>query len=117
MILLKFSLLDWLIIAILVYSIVVSWFKGFIREVLGLITVLAAVLLGAWFYGGVGRLFKDVVRSENIALFFGFSLIFVVTLLAGFVVIWLIAKFMKFSKLQWGDRLLGAAFGFFCGLV
>jgi len=117
MIIFKLSLLDWLLLAIVVYSIAVSWFKGFIREVLGLITVLAAVLLGAWFYRGVGRLFKDVVRNENIALFFGFSLIFVVTLVAGFVVIWLIAKFMKFAKLQWADRLLGAAFGFIRGWV
>jgi membrane protein required for colicin V production len=117
MILFKFSLLDWLLIAILVYSIAISWFKGFVREVLGLITVLVAVLLAAWFYRGVGRLFKDVVRTENIALFFGFSLIFVMTLVAGFVVIWLVTKFMKFAKLQWADRLLGAAFGFIRGWV
>jgi membrane protein required for colicin V production len=117
MILFKFSLLDWLLLAILVYSIAVSWFKGFVREVLGLITVLVGVLLAAWFYRGVGRLFKDVVRTENIALFFGFSLIFVMTLVAGFVVIWLVTKFMKFAKLQWADRLLGAAFGFIRGWV
>jgi membrane protein required for colicin V production len=117
MILFKFSLLDWLLLAILVYSIAISWFKGFVREVLGLITVLLAVLLAAWFYRGVGRLFKDVVRTENIALFFGFSLIFVMTLVAGFVVIWLVTKFMKFAKLQWADRLLGAAFGFIRGWV
>ena len=115
MILFKFSLLDWFLLAILVYSIAVSWFKGFVREVLGLITVLVGVLLAAWFYRGVGRLFKDVVRTENIALFFGFSLIFVMTLVAGFVVIWLVTKFMKFAKLQWADRLLGAAFGFIRG--
>ena len=115
MILFKFSLLDWLLLAILVYSIAISWFKGFVREVLGLITVLVGVLLAAWFYRGVGRLFKDVVRTENIALFFGFSLIFVMTLVAGFVVIWLVTKFMKFAKLQWADRLLGAAFGFIRG--
>src|SRR5512138_3238142 len=106
MIIFKFSLIDWLFIAILIYSIAVSWFKGFIREVLGLITVLAAVLLAAWFYSGVGRLFKDVVRTENIALFLGFSLIFVMTLLVGFITIWLITKFMKFAKVQWADRLL-----------
>lgn len=117
MILFKFSLLDWLLLAILVYSIAISWFKGFVREVLGLITVLVGVLLAAWFYRGVGRLFKDVVRTENIALFFGFSLIFVMTLVAGFVVIWLVTKFMKFAKLQWADRLLGAAFGFIRGWV
>ena len=117
MIIFKFSLLDWLLVAILVYSIAVSWFKGFIREVLGLITVLAAVLLAAWFCRGVGGLFKDVVRTENIALFLGFSLIFVMTLLVGFVTIWLIAKFMKFAKVEWADRLLGAAFGFIRGWV
>jgi len=117
MIIFKFSLIDWLLIAVLVYSIAISWFKGFIREVLGLITILAAVLLAAWFYRGVGRLFKDVVRTENIALFLGFSLIFVMTLLVGFMTIWLITKFMKFAKVQWADRLLGAAFGFIRGWV
>ena len=115
---LKFSLLDWIILAILVYSVVASWFKGFVREILGLITVLAAVLSASWFYRGVGAtFFKDVVRTENLALFFGFSVIFLVTLVAGFVVIWLVTKFMKFAKLQWADRLLGAAFGFIRGWV
>jgi len=117
MIIFKFSLIDWLLIAVLVYSIAISWFKGFIREVLGLITILAAVLLAAWFYRGVGRLFKDVVRTENIALFLGFSLIFVVTVVAGFIITWLITRFIKFAQLQWADRLLGAAFGFIRGWV
>ena len=115
MIMFKFSFLDWILLAILVYSIVISWFKGFIREVLGLITVLAGVFLAAWCYRGVGGLLKDVVRTENLALFLGFSVIFLVTLIAGFVIIWLITKFMKFTKLQWADRLLGAAFGFIRG--
>ena len=43
MIIFRFSLLDWIILAILMYSIAVSWYKGFVREVFGLITVLAAV--------------------------------------------------------------------------
>ena len=109
------SLLDLLIIAVLVSSIAISWFKGFAREILGLITVLAGVLLAAWFYRWVGALFKDVVRTENIALFLGFSLIFVVTLLAGFFITWLVTRFVKFAKLQWADRLLGAAFGLIRG--
>jgi membrane protein required for colicin V production len=115
MIIFNFSLVDWFIVAILVYSVVISCFKGFIRQVLGLITVVAGVLLAAWFYRAVGALFKDVVRTENIALFLGFTLIFLVTLLAGFIAIWLATRFMKFAKLQWADRLLGAAFGFIRG--
>ena len=115
MIIFKFSLLDWLILVLLVYSIAISWFKGFVREAMGVGTVVAGLLLAAWFYRPVGGLFKDVVRTENLALFLGFSVIFLVTLLAGFVIIWLIAKFMKFARVQWADRLLGAAFGFIRG--
>ena len=111
------TILDLLLIAILGYSIVIAWLKGFVREVFGLITVLAGVLLAAWFHRSFAGLFKDVVRTENLALFFGFSVIFLATLVAGFVTIWLIARFVKFAKLQWADRLLGAAFGFIRGWV
>ena len=111
------SVLDWILIAILVYCIVTSWLKGFTREVLGLITIVAGVLLAGWFYRGIAGLFKDVVRTENFALFLGFSVIFLMTLVVGFVIIWLITKFMKFAKLQWADRMLGAAFGFIRGWV
>ena len=111
------SALDWLLLIILVYSITTSWFKGFFREVFGLITVVVAGLLAGWFYESVAALFKDVVRTENFALFLGFSVIFLATLVAGFVIIWLVTKFMKFAKLQWADRMLGAAFGFIRGWV
>ena len=91
--------------------------KGFVREVFGLIALAIGVLLASWFHPWAARLFKDVVRTENLALFLGFSVIFVVTLVAGVVIIWLITKFMKFAKLQWADRVLGAAFGFIRGWV
>jgi len=107
----NFTLLDLLVIAIVAFSIVMSAMKGFVKEVFGLVTVLAAILLSAWTYRRASGLFKDVVKTENLALFFGFSVVFVATLLAGFLVIWLITKLMKFAKLQWFDRLLGAAFG------
>src|SRR2546422_11125929 len=115
MIIFKFSLLDWLIVAVLVYSVAMSWFKGFIREVMALIAVILGVLLAAWFYRLIGAMLKDVVRTENIALFLGFSLIFLVTLSAGFLITWLVTRFVKFAKLLWADRLLGAAFGFIRG--
>ena len=114
---LNFSMLAWLIIAILVYSIVSSAIQGFVRETLGLATVLVAALLAAWFYRSVATLFKDVVRTENLALFFGFSLIFVGTVVVGLLITWLITRFMKFAKLEWADRLLGAAFGLIRGWV
>ena len=115
MLILHFSLLDFVILGILAYSTAIAWLKGFVREVFGLITVGTAGLLAAWFYSDAASMFKNVVRTENIALFLGFSVIFLVTLIAGFVTIWLVTRFMKFAKIEWADRLLGAAFGFIRG--
>lgn len=115
LLILRVGLLDVVLLAILVYSTAVAFLKGFVREVFGLITVAAAVLIASWFYSNVAGMFKDVVRTENLALFLGFSVIFLVILIAGFVAIWLATRFMKFAKVQWADRMLGAAFGFIRG--
>lgn len=108
-------MLDILILTILVYSIVRSVMRGFVREIYIVTAVLVGSLLAGWLYRPVGNLFKDVVRTENLALFLGFSLIFLGTLLVGAVITWLVTRFMKLAKLQWADRLLGAAFGFIRG--
>ena len=89
--------------------------RGFVREIYIVSAVLVGSILSAWLYRPVGNLFKDVVRTENVALFLGFSLIFVGTLVVGAAVTYLINRFMKRAKLQWADRLLGAAFGFIRG--
>ena len=99
-------MLDIFIILILAYSVAMAAYKGFVREVLGLITVVSAGLIASWTYRGVAGMFKDVVRTENLALFWGFSVIFLATVIAGFAIIWLINRFMKFAKVEWADRLL-----------
>src|SRR5262245_35282154 len=113
----KFSLLDWAVLAILVYSIVISFMRGFVREIFRLASVVVALLLAAWFYRAIASLFKDVVKTENIALFLGFSIVFLGTLFVGLLVTWLITKFVKLAQIQWFDRCLGAAFGFIRGWV
>ena len=75
----------------------------------------AAFLLAAWFYPTAAAIFKDVVLTENLALFCGFSIIFLGTLVAGLLFAWVVSKFVKAAKLQWFDRLLGALFGFVRG--
>lgn len=109
------NLLDILVGIILVVSVVLSVMKGFVREILGIISILAAFLLGSWLYTPAASLFKDVVKTENFALFLGFATVFLGTLLAGAAAIWVAQKILKFAKLQWFDRVLGAAFGFIRG--
>jgi len=110
-----FSLIDWSIVLIVLISVVLAAVKGFIRELVGMGSVVLAFLLAAWFYPAAAALFKDVVLTENLALFCGFSIIFLGTLVAGLLFAWIVSKFVKAAKLQWFDRLLGALFGFVRG--
>jgi len=110
-----FTIIDWFVLIILLASIVFAFLKGFVRELIGLASIVLAFLLAAWFYTAASSLFKDVVKTENLALFCGFSIVFLGTLIAGFLVAWLISTFMKFAKLQWFDRCLGALFGLIRG--
>ena len=111
------NLLDVTVVVVLGVSIALAFRKGFLKELLGLGSLVAGFLLGAWFYRPASRPFKGVVKSENIALFLGFFVVFLGTLLVGVFAIWLAQKLLKFAKIQWFDRLLGAAFGFIRGWV
>jgi membrane protein required for colicin V production len=110
-----FNILDWVVLAILLWSIVTSVMRGFVREVLGLATIVAGLLVASWFHGRIAPLVEALVRTENQALLVSFAGLFLLTLLAGFGAIRLIRKFVKFARVEWVDRLLGGAFGFVRG--
>ena len=113
----NFNLLDWVVLTILVLSVAFSLMKGFVRELMGILSLVAAIFFGVWFYRAAAAPLKEVVKTENIALFLGFVIVFLGTLLVGALVIWALQKLIKFAKIQWFDRLLGAAFGFIRGWI
>ena len=106
-----YTFVDWLILVIVLASIVFAALKGFTRELIGVGSMLLAFILASWFYSSAAAPFKDVVKTENLALFLGFSIVFLGTLIAGGLVAWLVSTFMKLARLQWFDRCLGALFG------
>ena len=53
--------------------------KGFVREILWIVTLLSGIVLAGLFYHRTAPLFKDFVKTENLALFVAFSAIFVAT--------------------------------------
>jgi membrane protein required for colicin V production len=113
----SWNALDWILVLVLLVSIVLSVIKGFLKELLGLGSLVLGFLLGAWFYRPAAGIFKGVVKSENVALFCGFFVVFLGTLLVGSLAIYVAQKLLKFAHIQWVDRLLGAAFGFIRGWV
>jgi membrane protein required for colicin V production len=109
--------LDLVLILILGVSVLTSLRKGLSREVIGLVSVVAALLLAVWLYGTAGSLVAPYVSSPSVAHFIGFALIFVGVLLLGGVISYVVGRFLKVTGLSIFDHLLGAVFGLVRGVL
>jgi membrane protein required for colicin V production len=109
--------LDVLVLIIVGVSLLASVKKGLSRELIGLAAVIAAVVLGAWFYGTAGSYVMPYVSSPSIANFIGFVVVFSVVLAAGGIVGYIAGRILKLTGLSLFDRILGAAFGIVRGIL
>lgn len=109
--------LDWLIVAIILFSGLVAASQGFMHEVFSLAGVVAGYLLAAWGYRQVAQWYAPYVKTAWVADLCGFlTIFFVVVLLAGGI--GRIARFgMKEAGLRWFDRVLGGMFGLLRGVL
>jgi membrane protein required for colicin V production len=109
--------LDIVLAIILAVSVARSFRKGLSREVIGLVSVVLALLLGIWFYGTAGAYLRPLVSSPVAANFAGFWVVFCGVMLLGGLVSFTVGKFLRVTGLSIIDRALGAAFGLARGIV
>lgn len=109
--------LDWVLTAIVVISIVTAALKGFIRELIALATLVAALVIAALGYTWAAAWFEDLTRSHSIALGVGFLALFLGTMIVGALASVAAKKLIQKAGLQTFDRFLGAVFGLIRGLV
>ena len=109
--------LDYVLLAIVLVSVVLSVRKGFSREVIGLAAALAALVLGMWFYGLAGSFLIPYVSSPRVANLIGFLLVVFAVLILGAMLGWIVSRFLRTVGLSFFDRLLGAGFGLVRGLL
>jgi membrane protein required for colicin V production len=103
--------LDIVLLIIVAASVITSFRKGLSREVIGLASVVIALVAGTWFYGTVGSFFAPYTSSRALANFAGFFVVFCVVALLGSLVSFAAGKFLKVTGLSFFDHLLGAGFG------
>lgn len=111
------TLLDLLLAAIVLGSVVAGYLSGFTRAALGLIATFAGVLLGFWFYDVPAKWFRGYVEQEIVANLLGFLTVFFVAVLAGALAGRLFSAMFKAVGLRFIDRLAGAAFGLVRGAL
>src|SRR5690242_20316105 len=109
--------LDVVLVLILLLSIVTSFRQGLTREIIKLVSVVLAILLGIWLYGFVGAHLLPYLSSPAIAHFAGFAIVFCGVLWTGSLVSFIVGKFLKVTGLSLFDHVLGAGFGFVRGVL
>lgn len=111
------NVLDWVVLAIVLISVLLAVAQGFFFEVISLAGTVLGYLLAAWGYGRLAPWFLPYVKTPAIADLAAFLTIFLaIVLLAGAtarIVRWAIRE----VGLRWVDRFLGGAFGLVRGLI
>ena len=109
--------LDLVLLILLLVSAVTAFSKGITREVIGLISVVGALLLSSWLYGVVGGYLQPYLNSRSTANLCGFLLVFLGVMILGALIGAVIAKLLRITGLSFVDRLLGLAFGVARGVL
>lgn len=102
---------DYAILAIIALSAIVGFFRGFLREVVGLATWVLAFYVAFIGAETVAPWFAQWIAADSIRLGVAFAAIFIVVLLAGAIVTWIVGKLADNTGLAGTDRVAGAAFG------
>ncbi|HEY3698114.1 MAG TPA: CvpA family protein [Spongiibacteraceae bacterium] len=108
---------DWTIIAIIGVSCILSLLRGFIKEALSLISWLAASFVAIAFHERLAVIFSKWITTPSIRTVLAFAALFVLTLLIGTLISWLLHQFVIGAGLSGLDRLLGMVFGAARGLL
>jgi len=111
------NILDYIIIAFLLYLILRGIFKGFIREIFSLAGVIVGIWLGnlfqPWFTGIIKQ---HLPLSQNLALL-SFIILFIGIVVIFNILGWSLSLILKKTPMGWPDRTFAAVLALFKGVI
>lgn len=111
------SSLDWIVIGIVVLSILLAFFRGFVRELVALIAWVLGVIAAIAFTGPLGDLLPELPRYPIVRYLIAFAVIIIGALVIGAMIAGPIARTLRAAGLGFVDRFLGSVFGLVRGVV
>ena len=109
------TVLDYGVIALVVFSVLLGWWRGLVYEVLSLLGWVFAYVVARLYTVDVVPYLPSQITPEAARMVAAFALLFVATLIASSIAAWLLSKLVKFAGLGWLDGFLGALFGMLRG--
>jgi membrane protein required for colicin V production len=111
------SWVDWLIIAACLGSAGFGFWRGFAQEALSVATWLAAIWLAWRFTWIVEPMLGTWVVAPELKIWAARAVIFILVLIAGGLIAWMVRELIRRSMLGGTDRMLGSLFGLLRGVL
>jgi membrane protein required for colicin V production len=130
------NVIDYILLAIFAFSILVGFGRGFVREMVSLITVFAAFIVAIMFAGPIAASFTNSAGVQNavsqatsvigvstaqpvsyVAIGISFGVLFAGTIVIGALIGFFLNIAFQAGMLGVGNRILGAVFGFVRGFI
>tara|TARA_B100001964_G_scaffold244093_1_gene324229 strand:- start:9387 stop:9905 length:519 start_codon:yes stop_codon:yes gene_type:complete len=108
---------DWLIVAILAVSTLISIRRGFVKEALSVVTWTAAIIISRLFASQVSTLLVGVIEMPSLRLGAAYAMLFAGTLIVGGLLNSLVSEVIKMTGLGGTDKFFGMFFGFARGSI
>jgi membrane protein required for colicin V production len=108
--------IDFAILGVILLSCVISLIRGFVKEAISLAIWFSAFFVASQFYADLATYltdFDDLMIRNGVAI----AILFVVTLVLGGLVNYLVFQLVQFTGLTGTDRALGAVFGVLRGVL
>ncbi len=113
----QFNAADWTVISVLGLSMLLSLWRGFVREAISLAGWIAAFVIANMFVGEMATFLAQWIVNVTGRYVAAYALLIVGTLVIAGVLGKLGAQVVKVTGLTLLDRLLGTAFGFVRGII
>ena len=113
----QFNGADWVIVVVLVLSVALSLWRGFVAEAISLAGWVVAFIVANLFVGQMATLLEPFIANATGRYVVGFAALFVGTLVTATVVRKLGGQVIRAAGLTVLDRLLGTVFGFVRGII
>jgi len=107
----ELAIVDYFIIGILVISTLISLVRGFVKEVISLITWVMAFVIAMAFSPMAAQWLPEAIDIPSMRVAAAFLVLFIVVLLIGGIINWAISKAVEKTGLSGTDRSIGLVFG------
>jgi membrane protein required for colicin V production len=108
---------DWSILALISVSTIIGVIRGAVKEVVSLFVWVLAAVIASIFHDQLAMLMVNLIDASFLRTFVAWITLFLVCLIIGSLINYLLGKLIEVSGLSGTDRLLGIIFGVVRALV